>query len=60
MWVGDFDFIMDLIPLNEEGMYVALATHYQVDIPWNNEDETPWEIDDLEITLSQLLYAKKF
>lgn len=59
MWRGDFSFIVDLIPLNDEGMYVGLAFHYQVDRPWEANEEEPWEIDSLELTLEQLLYVKK-
>ena len=59
MWEGDFSFIVDLIPLNDEGMFVGLACHYQVDRPWEEKEDEPWEIDCLELTLEQLLYAKK-
>ena len=59
MWSGDFNFIMNLIPLNDEGMFVGLACHYQVDRPWEENEDEPWEIDSLELTLEQLLYVKK-
>ena len=59
MWSGHFRFIMNLIPLNDEGMFVGLACHYQVDWPWEKNEGEPWEIDSLELTLEQLLYVKK-
>ena len=55
MWSGDFDSIMDLIPLNNEEMYVALAFHYQVDTPWEVRDDEPWEVDEIELSLKQLI-----
>lgn len=55
MWTGDFDSIMNLIPLNNEGMYVALAFHYQVDTPWEVSDDEPWEVDEIELSLKQLI-----
>ena len=58
MWAGDFESIMDLIPLNDEGMFVALAFHYQVDAPWEDREDEPWEVDELELSLKQLLYVK--
>ena len=58
MWVGDFETIMDLIPLNGEGMFAALAFHSQVDAPWEEKEEEPWEADELELSLNQLLYVK--
>ena len=58
MWVGDFEAIMDLISLNNEGMYVALALHYQVDAPWEEREDEPWEADELELSLNQLLCVK--
>lgn len=59
MWAGDFEAIMDLIPLDSEGMYVALAFHYQVDAPWEAREDVPWELDELELSLNQLLYVNK-
>lgn len=58
MWIGDFVAIMDLIPLNAEGMYAALAFHYQVDTPWEEREAEPWEVDELELSLNQLLGVK--
>ena len=58
MWVGDFEAIMDLVPLNEEGMFAALAFHYQVDAPWEEKEDEPWEMDEPGLSLSQLLYVK--
>lgn len=58
MWIGDFEAIMDLIPLNDEGMFDALAFHYQVDTPWEEREDEPWEVDELELSLTQLLDAK--
>jgi len=58
MWIGDFQSLMDMIPLNDEGMYVALACHYQVDSPWEECEGEPWKVDDLEVSLSQLLNIK--
>lgn len=58
MWIGDFEAIMDLVGLNEEGMYTALAFHYQVDTPWEDKEDEPWEVDELELSLNQLLDVK--
>ncbi len=58
MWTGDFDSILDEIPLNEDGMFVGLAYHHNIDFPWQELSPTPWKMDDLEISLSQLLYVK--
>lgn len=58
MWIGDFETIMDLIPLNEDDMYVALAYHYQVDSPWEELENEPWEVDELETSFLQLIYVR--
>lgn len=58
MWIGDFQTIMDLVPLNEDDMYVALACHYQVDTPWEELEDAPWEVDELETSFLQLTYVK--
>lgn len=58
MWIGDFQTLMDLVPLNDEGMYVGLACHYQVDTPWEECEEEPWKVDNIELSLSQLLNVK--
>lgn len=58
MWAGDFDSILDEIPLNEDGMYVGLAYHQNIDFPWKELSPDPWEMDDLDISLSQMLYVK--
>ena len=58
MWIGDFETIMNLIPLNDEGMYVAFGFHYQVDTPWEEREGEPWEVDELELSLNQLLGVK--
>lgn len=58
MWIGDFEAIMDLVGLNEEGMYTALAFHYQVDTPWEDKEDEPWEVNELGLSLNQLLDVK--
>ena len=58
MWIGDFDSILDEIPLNEDGMYVGLAYHQNIDSPWKELSPVPWEMDDLRISLSQMLYVR--
>lgn len=58
MWIGDFETIMDLVPLNEDDMYVALAYHYQVDTPWEELEDKLWEVDELVTSFRQLVYAK--
>ena len=59
MSIGDFDSILMQVPVNEDGMFVALACHYHVDTPWEECNEEPWEVDELELSLSQLLYVKE-
>ena len=59
IWSGYFNFIMSLIPLNDEGMWEGLTLHYHVDMPWREKLDEPWEIDNLELTLKQLQYAQK-
>lgn len=70
MWEGDFHFIMNLIPinneelwdeliLNDEGMWDGMALHHYVDRPWEEQEDEPWEIDKLELTLKQLQYVQK-
>lgn len=57
MWIGDFDSILDEIPLNQDGMYVGLAYHQQIDMPWWKLEPNPWKMDDLEVSLTQLQYV---
>jgi hypothetical protein len=54
IWSGDFDSIVSKIPLNEEGEYVALAYHYNVDWPWEELAPSPWKMDQLKMSLTQL------
>lgn len=59
MWGYDFNFIMEKIPLNEDGMYVGLVCHYHVDEPWVDCEDEPWEVDELEVSLSQLEFVRE-
>ena len=49
-----FDEILSAIPLNEDGMYVALAYHYNIDWPWCELEPDYWIMDCLEESLQQL------
>ena len=59
MGIFDFEYIVEEIPVNKDGMFVALACHYHVDAPWEECGEEPWEVDEIETSLSQLLYVKQ-
>lgn len=54
MWDGHFYMILSEIPLNEEGMYVALAYHQNIDQPWRNLNNDYWIMDCLDESLQQL------
>lgn len=58
IWIGDFHSIMNLLPLNSEEMYVALACHFQVDVPWEDKEDEYWEVDEITESLIQLQYVK--
>ena len=58
MWGGYFNEICRSIPLNEDEMYVGLAYHYHVDTPWQEQEDEPWEIDNLKLWLHQIKQAE--
>lgn len=49
-----FDDILSGIPLNEDGMYVALAYHRNIDFPWEEPEPDYWVMDCLNESLQQL------
>lgn len=55
IWEGDFDDILSVIPLNEEGEYVALSYHQNIDFPWEKIEPDYWTMDYLDESLEQLL-----
>lgn len=58
IWEGDFDDILSAIPLNEEGEYVALSYHQNIDFPWEKIEPDYWTMDYLDESLEQLKYVK--
>jgi hypothetical protein len=54
IWEADFDYILSKIPLNEDGEYVALAYHKNIDIPWYEMEPNYWAMDYLNKSLEQL------
>jgi hypothetical protein len=54
IWEADFDYILSKIPLNEDGEYVALAYHKNVDMPWYEMEPNYWAMDCLNKSLEQL------
>ncbi|MCI8668179.1 MAG: hypothetical protein HFI34_01455 [Lachnospiraceae bacterium] len=58
IWEGDFDSILSEIPLNEEGEYVALAYHQNIDFPWEKMEPDYWIMDYLNESLEQIMYVK--
>ena len=58
IWEGDFDDILSAIPLNEDGEYVALAYHQNIDFPWEKMEPDYWVMDYLNESLQQVKYVK--
>lgn len=58
IWEGDFDSILSEIPLNEDGEYVALAYHQNIDFPWEKMEPDYWCMDYLNESLEQIMYVK--
>ena len=54
IWEYDFDSILSKIPLNEDGVYVALAYHANIDMPWYEMEPNDWTMDHLDESLAQL------
>ena len=54
IWEADFDYILSRIPLNDDGEYVALAYHHNIDIPWYEMEPNYWVMDCLNESLKQL------
>ena len=54
IWEGDFDYILSRIPLNEDGEFVALAYHNNIDFPWEEMEPDYWVMDCLNQSLEQL------
>ncbi|WP_321388357.1 hypothetical protein [uncultured Enterococcus sp.] len=59
MWYYDFVSIITKIPLNSEGMYDGLAYHYHVDEPWKECEDELWAVDEVELSLLQLMKSKE-
>lgn len=51
---GDFEYILSRILLNEDGEYVALAYHRNIDFPWEELEPDYWVMDCLNESLQQL------
>lgn len=58
IWEGDFNDILSEIPLNEEGKYVALAYHQNIDFLWEKMEPDYWIMDYLNESLEQVKYVK--
>lgn len=58
IWEGDFDDILSKIPLNEDGEYVALAYHQNIDFPWDKMEPNYWVMDYLNESLEQVEYVE--
>lgn len=54
IWEPEFDDILSRIPLNEDGEYVALAYHYNIDFPWYELEPDYWVMDCMNESLQQL------
>lgn len=58
IWEPDFDDILSRIPLNEDGEYLALAYHHNIDMPWCEMEPDYWVMDCLNESLQQLNHVE--
>ncbi|MDO5981455.1 hypothetical protein [Flavivirga spongiicola] len=52
IWIGFFDFIINQIKPNNEGMWEGVPLYYHTDTGWNEESE--WKCEDIRLFIQQL------